>query len=540
MSAVRLPELLACLPLHAEEGPIKERVPETVLVDAAGESTVSLVRRLFCAMALLDEQDLMAHRWSFVSFPAALTARSVLATLADPQGIFLPRDYWQQGTHRPQHISEEQRALLQRLELERAKTGKPIRFVTVAWGIIRAGNRFLLCPREDIRRRNAGHYVLPGGRVNLNDMPAELRAPEVLARMNCGDQALLEQMLPLTLSRELHEELGLTAGEDYQAHWMQMLPPYEKCEGAGNHFAFSRYRIALYSVSLTRCGLLKLLDLETHAGLSKMAWFSRDELRAGRRHDGATCFVDALFADGSPFASDDMATIPEAFSEAGTTIEGIEWSVAPNQFGSLGATGREKPLAFQLSPQAWALGLLLMWHRRGFAVELTDSAIVRLGFGWLKLASEPMLAIAHELVASCSKIAPGLFEIEEDQYVRCVAAPEALWFAPSWFSQELVGKDPTTSVLTIKLTPPPLPWGRLLPITEEVTLRRNTLRIVTALMAGQDPRDVPGIVPGDLKSKFKQKFDPITRALGLRKYVRGLGNDDTGIPKLTISPPKRP
>jgi len=54
--------LLACLPLHAEEGPIKERVPETVLVDAAGESTVSLVRRLFCAMALLDEQDLMATR----------------------------------------------------------------------------------------------------------------------------------------------------------------------------------------------------------------------------------------------------------------------------------------------------------------------------------------------------------------------------------------------------------------------------------------------------------------------------------------------
>lgn len=540
MFVSRLSELLARLPLYAEEGYVVERIPESDLIDAAGEITVGFVRRLLQALSLLDEQALQDNNWSFVSFPASLTARSILETLAHPQGAFLPQDYWQQGAHRPKAVLEEQRTLLQRLEQQRAKTGQPIRFVSVAWGLVRAGDKLLLCPREDIRRRNAGNYVLPGGRLSANDLPSTLRTPEVLARLHAGDTALLEQTLPLTLSRELEEELALQEGEDYQAHWLEMLPPYEQCEGAGNHFAFSRYYIALYSVSLTRRGLLKLLDLEASTGAEKMAWFTHAELQAGRRHDGLTCFVKALFSEGSRFASNGILAVPEAFSDTNTSITGVEWPASPDDTGSIGPTGKEKPLLLQLSSQAWALGLLLIWHKRGFQVQWADDAIAQLGFGWLKLANKSLLAVAHELVLSCSKAALGLFEIEEDCYVRCAAASEVLWFSPSWFAQELAGEAETDDTLTIKLNPPELPWGELLPVTAKVPMRHSARRIVVALANGEDPREIPGVSPVDLKSKLKQKFDTTTRALGLRKYVRGLGNDETGTPRLTISPPKHP
>ena len=88
-------QLLDVMPLHAEEGHIREELAESELLSqipasrddpSVVESVVATIRRLFEALALLEPNALAAGRWAFVSFPASLMARSVL----DVNGVVFP------------------------------------------------------------------------------------------------------------------------------------------------------------------------------------------------------------------------------------------------------------------------------------------------------------------------------------------------------------------------------------------------------------------------------------------------------------------
>lgn len=287
-------KLLDALPLFAEEGPIHESVPEDVLrqsihLDGMGaESAVLLqtVRTLFTALGLLDLAELASGRWAFVSFPASLMGRSMLATLAVPGQTLVECDYWQQGAHRPDRVEEEQRWLLKELEQRRARfhphrQALAIRTVHVAWGIIKMNDRFLLRHREDKSRRDIKNYVLPGGRLNLADLPAGKNSAIVLRDLYSLNSALAQASLPTTLGRELEEELRLLP-EHYQTLPERSLPAYQQVEGAGNKHALTQYHIVTFPIRLTEAGELQLLETISESP-GDFDWFTLDELLAACR-----------------------------------------------------------------------------------------------------------------------------------------------------------------------------------------------------------------------------------------------------------------
>ena len=166
--------LLEALPLVAEEGPHSEVVAESELIakmggpqnNVAKATALAMVRAIFESMELLDRRLLGKGEWRFISFPASLVGRSLLATLSTPDQTLVEQNYWEQGAHRPTAIEEEQRKLLQVLEGRRERfhpteAASPIRTVHVAWGVIKIGGMFLMHLREDQKRPHDKNYVFP-------------------------------------------------------------------------------------------------------------------------------------------------------------------------------------------------------------------------------------------------------------------------------------------------------------------------------------------------------------------------------------------
>ena len=147
--------LLDALPLHSEEDGLREEISEPELIKRVtgkdGSGVVRCVRRLFEACGLLDARLLNDGRWAFVSFPASLFGHSLIQTLATSGQQVFPGSYWRSDLD---DDIEEQRRLLSELENRREELHPthspiPIRFVYVAWGLIRLGDSFLLHRRED-------------------------------------------------------------------------------------------------------------------------------------------------------------------------------------------------------------------------------------------------------------------------------------------------------------------------------------------------------------------------------------------------------
>lgn len=287
-----LDAVLARLPLHAEEGTLRESLAEDDLVVALTEALldkdlaellVAMLRRQLDALALLDRVELSQQRWAFVSFPASLLRRAIVETLVQPSQAILPLDYWEQGDHQSETVKEEQRALLHRVESERLRqntAARPVRVVHVASAVIRLGDRFLLHRREDRDRPGEKTHVLPGGRFKTSDLLTDgvVIDPEALRQLFYVASSLADAHLDTTLPRELEEELGLKHGKDYSFRRWQRLPPYRQIASAGNRHGYSEFGFQLYMVKLTPQGEVRLLDRE--ADSNALTWFSADELAA--------------------------------------------------------------------------------------------------------------------------------------------------------------------------------------------------------------------------------------------------------------------
>src|SRR4051812_24728458 len=84
-----LPDLL---PLHAEEGPVREerkRAELELMLTQSGALSVeearvalAILERLFDAAGLLDRRARAKEMWAFVSYPAYLLGRSIVESLA--------------------------------------------------------------------------------------------------------------------------------------------------------------------------------------------------------------------------------------------------------------------------------------------------------------------------------------------------------------------------------------------------------------------------------------------------------------------------
>ena len=489
MPSIDLAAFSSALPLHAEEGPYREAVAETDLLNVLrgslsaehAASALFLLRRILETLRLLDETELAQGRWAFVSFPAFLAARSLMETLSTPGQSLFDSGYWQQGRHQPATIIEEQRQLLHQLETRRQRfhptqQAHPIRFVHVAWGIIRLGADYLFKHREDKSRPEVRNYVFPGGRLNLNDLPPALRKAESLHRLT--EKPAPGEGLLNALQRELSEELSLRPEIDYQATPLRQLAPYQKIEGAQNNHALTEYHIAIYAIRLTPEGEARLLEHAAQA--DDLVWFSgADIIRPQGRPDGKSAFVDALRNEFQQALPEFLAAIPD--SSALPTLlsaesDAIDLPDSPGQPFRIGKTGKEKERYLPLEANELALLLSLGALARGLAVQAESEHLLPLGGGWVKLQSQSAVETARSLTSKLMQARLPILQIVAEHFVRFTIAQSLIYFSESAFRYRLDGYT-----LHLRLSLPTSPWAEILETTQTLNIDATARLAIQAI-----------------------------------------------------------
>lgn len=519
--------LLELLPLNAEDGSLREEIEEyeliSSLIDSSGAESagiaISLVRRVFLSLALLDKAKLAIGKWAFVSFPASLLARSFLATLATKDASFVPPDYWLQGTGRPEGLEDEQRALLKRLETERVATSGtnavPIRTVHVTWGLIRLGSRYLMHRREDKARPDVSGYVFPGGRLDLADLPTEKIIPESLRDLFSIDSTLAKSAQLRTLSREMKEELGLLA-DDFSENHLVNLKPFKKIEGARNNHVLSQWSIVLYSVKLSRSGETKVLSAAAERA-DDWSWFSPDDLIRGARSDGSQAFLDAINAD--------PAIDPEAFftsmvpeSSSNPPIfrgkgDAIELPPEPSMPILKGEAGKQKAIDFEFDQAGWELLMLLGWHTRGLPVVSKNGAFQQLGGGWLKLRDGDLRNTASVLAKRMAEFSIPLLECDSQGHCRLSIEANLMYFQPNCFTYHWdIESEEKPIVLTLR---------GLETRCGALKQQQRTIRLSPAMVKAMDPLEKgkePDIDSETIAREFRRLMAPAD-AVGLRQFI---------------------
>lgn len=526
--------VLSMLPLHAEEGRQRDSLPEAELVTAliahdraTEENALSLVytiRRQFEALSLLDPFELRSGKWAFVSFPASLLGRSWLTTLATPGQVLLSAHFWEQGDHRPDDVKEEQRALLHRIETERARLNpqaQPIRIVHVAWAFIRWGDKFLLHRREDKSRPGERGYGMVGGRFNLSDLPPTIQSQaDILQETFKLDSTVVAQHITTTLVRELEEETGMLMDKHYSfEHFGQPLPTYKEVNGAGNRHAYSAYRFHLFQVKLTPMGETHLLAKV--AGDERLTWFSAAEIAAPQRADGAAAYVDALHQAWGKDLGQNLATAPDSrVSQPAFTGESMMLDLpgTPDAAFQLGKPGKEKSVRpiKPLEKTEWQLLMLLGWHARDFPMRMNADAGVRLlGNGWIEAPG--LVSLARSLHEKIQPVLPGLVEIREDRFVSMSVAPDALLFSADLFRYRIQGSNSTGGVFRLARLGLETPWGRLAENSYERNINGNTVTALRDLEKGDEP-------VGDWERSLREQISSGVRGGGLRRLWSTRGN----------------
>lgn len=532
--AMLLNIVLSMLPLHAEEGRQRDCLPEAEIVveliaqgSATEETALSLayaLRRQFEALALLDPLELRNGKWAFVSFPASLLGRSWLTTLATPGQVLLSADYWEQGDHRPDDVKEEQRALLHRIETERARLNpqaQPIRIVHVAWAFIRWGDKFLLHRREDKSRPGEKGYGMVGGRFNLSDLPPTIQSQAgILQETFKLDSTVVAQHITTTLVRELEEETGMLVDKHYSfQHFGQPLPTYKEVNGAGNRHAYSAYRFHLFQVKLTPMGETHLLAKV--AGDERLTWFSAAEIAVPQRADGAAAYVDALHQAWGKDLGQNLATAPDSrVSQPVFTGESMMLDLpgTPDAAFQFGKPGKEKPVHTikPLEKTEWQLAMLLGWHARDFQMRMNADAGVRLlGNGWIEAPG--LVSLARSLHEKIQPVLPGLVEIREDRFMSMSVAPDALLFPADLFRYQIQGSNSTGGVFRLARPELETPWGKLAGNAYERNINGNTVAALRDLEKGDEP-------VGDWERTLREQLSGGVRGVGLRRLWSTKGN----------------
>jgi hypothetical protein len=405
------------------------------------EAALAVVERLFCAMALLNVGSADQGRWRFNSYSAWLVARSLLETLATDHHTLIDPGYW---SLQPAEIEvEEQRALLRRLENGRVDyhptdAARPIRYVYVAWAVIRLDDRFLLYAREDKVRPDArGHFVLPGGRFKLSDVPLAERPPRAEHDFAYGISHWPMVHLQRSLYRELREELELSERDHYNLGPAIDITPYRRIEGARNHHAYTEYRMRLFPLQLNTHGALKLFERLRRCP-ELFAWFTADELGMERNARGQRAFVTAL-VEHFGLELKGLVALPQAIAEThllNTPHIGVDIPLAPEQLVTSGRSGkppREHAARLTEAEHRWLWALA--WHAKSLPLAHVDN-VGLLPLGWIRVDDMAVvLSLRDKLDASGLQ----LVEIEDGQYARLSINPRMVYFDPKFFRYRLHG-----------------------------------------------------------------------------------------------------
>lgn len=539
MIDVAFKALVDALPHAAEEGVLSTQVAVSEFIErvmrvsgmTSGEAMVivSTSQRLFDSLALLDRRQLREGRWQFVSFPAQLLARSLLTALADRDQDFLEFDYWEQGAHRPEELVEEQRDMLRGLETRRVlahrrDSPEPIRFVYVAWGLIRLDGKFLLHHREDKTRRSMGNYVLPGGRFNLTDMPTEGQSADVLPLIQRAESSEALSCLERTFIREMFEETGLRCREHYQFRMWRQVKPYREVEGARNNHAYTEYAIRIFEVMLTDTGYIRLFE-KLCANPDRFAWFSPRDLAQKARMDGKAAYLDALHADLGELLVEALEGVSESYVDqriGQEETDSVDIPVLPSSPLLCGRTGKERPIDLVLSDEDRGALFGLAWHAKGLAFSELSNAVL-LPSAWIKVLDASVQTRLSRLGEKLRRVGIDLIECRDQVFFRLSVAPGLIFFDESCYRYSRgVAENGQGRNCWFQLNFEAIdtPFGRAVGVDYGFPITRNTLRIIEAIEGGQDPEQNVRIKSGDIQRTIREQIDANTKPLGLRKFLR--------------------
>lgn len=408
-----LTAIYSLLPRIAEESSDREEIPEADLIQrlmddtgvsqGEGDALLGLVRRLLQALSLLDEAHLAVGVWAFVSFPASLMARSVLGGLGATEFRLLEAGFWGASDF----LVDRQRALIKRSEELRAglPAGSiPIRRVWASWAWIVLDGRFLMVRREDPaihRDGSRGQFVFPGGRVSKEDLPEAL-CSSISLTLDFFDPKVeidadhISYSFSHAIKRELREELDLQ-GNAFEAVSPVDAPIlYSALEGAKSSYSATEYQIQRFKVALTDAGKTDLLRcLATHP--DRFAWFTTEELAAGKNATGAKAFVDAIREGGPPLDSDSFTI---SIGNTATLKDPIDIPGTPQEPFVVGITGRERQVHVNLDAEEINLLNWLAAVRRGDDVEeLAGGVSIASDTGWVLIDDDNAFAGMKALAA---------------------------------------------------------------------------------------------------------------------------------------------
>jgi len=444
--------LIPHLPRYAEEEGDFYAVPRTALVDAlcqtqldhtAAETVVALVESLLDTLAVLDNNHLQKGEWCWVSFPAQLLALSVLTAWGDANSRFFAGNFWNTRDIADAQ-KEQQREVLHHLETRRYqhhanRAAQPIRYIYVAWGIIKLDDKVLFYQREDTQKRHdkqAGDYGLIGGRLNQRDVLGDGR--DFLGEVQSANSVVIKAALPETLKRELHEEAGLVFARHYQFKSWRCIRPYQQVQGSAPNHALTHYYLEVFHIELTLEGYLFLQ--QQVARDERLVWFSLDEMIQGTTSDGKIPYINALLNDfdNGPLAlKAELSVLPDSFT-AGYLFQpakyGLSLLMDTEKPILAGVLGKEKILDKVLTQAQMALLLSLAAHGRGFEFATITDNISLHPYGWLDVSQNRGLQTGLIELAAVLKGTDVIIECHQDVLFRLSVHPAMVYFDDQLFT----------------------------------------------------------------------------------------------------------
>jgi 8-oxo-dGTP pyrophosphatase MutT (NUDIX family) len=454
MSAKLIQTLISHLPRYAEEEGDFYSVPREALITALchqhqldraiAENTINLIEALLDTLAVLNTAYLQKGEWCFISFPAQLLATSLLTAMSDNESRFFADNFWNtQGIADAR--KNQQREVLSIVENKRyehhsSHNAKPIRYIYVAWSIIKLDGNILFYQREDTQKRfdkKAGDYGLMGGRLNQHDVTADMTMPVLLAELQSANSDLIKKTLPDTLKREIREEVGLVFEQHYRFKPWRSLKPYRQVQGSAPNHALTEYYLDVFQIELTLEGYLFLQQQIKRD--ERLVWFAIEDVANGETGDGKIAYVKALVDDFDDRLAlkTGLLALPDSFA-AGYLFDppkyGLTLSIDAEKPLLAGVLGKEKPIDVALTPRQLAVLLGLAAHGRGFEFVTLEENIILHPYGWIDVKNNPTLQAELKQLAELFKGTDLIIENHHDMLFRLSINPDVVYFDEALFT----------------------------------------------------------------------------------------------------------
>jgi 8-oxo-dGTP pyrophosphatase MutT (NUDIX family)/Arc/MetJ family transcription regulator len=469
--AAQIKNLISYLPRYAEEEGDFYAVKREDLINAlcseyvnqaVAENTVNLIENLLDTLAVLNTDYLQKGEWCFISFPAQLLALSVLTAMSDKESRLLADNFWN-----TQGISDDkknkQRDLLRAIETNRVEyhavhNAPPIRYIYVAWSIIKLDDAILFYQREDTHKRfdkTAGDYGLIGGRLNQWDIPYFSTNKQRCLQTVQSQNVSIKAVLPETLKRELREEAGLIFDKHYTFTLWRELKPYRQVQGSAPNHAFTEYYLSIFNIELTLAGYI-FLQQKINAD-NRLVWFSMADIEKGETADGKVAYIKALFNDFDDNRGaliSELITLPSSFDN--------RYSFKRDKYGLTllqntdkplfaGVLGKEKVFDIVLTKRQQSILWGLAAHSRGFEFSEWNENIFLHPCGWLELQDNTELQSELMILVDLFKQTDFKIENQQNKFFRWSVDPSMIYFDAQLFTYTVQQADLNSKKLKVDI-----------------------------------------------------------------------------------------